>query len=182
MRIFIGIPFSEETKKELKKVQKKVTEKSATGRFADWDNFHLTIKFIGEIDEGKLPEIKEVVERVTREERPFTLVLQGFDAFRKGSTCIPWLGVGEGKETLEKLQENMETALEEIGYPKESRPFRPHMTFGRKVQLSLSDQSALQEALSRVKIRIEVTSVAIMESTRKNGKLVYPIVKEFPLK
>lgn len=182
MRIFIGISFNEETKKELEKMQKKVMEKSPGGRFAPWENFHLTLKFIGETKEEKLPEIRGVLEEVTAKAVPFTLVLQGFGTFRTGSTCIPWLGIGEEKEGLIKLQEKLEEALEEIGLQKESRPFRPHMTFGRKVQLSLSDEKALRETLSRESVRINISSLAIMESTRKNGKLVYPILNEIPLK
>lgn len=181
MRLFIAIPFSEENKEELKKVQRSVIEKSAGGRFADPQNFHLTIKFIGETDEGKLQEIKEVLRKVAKEETPFNLVLQGFGTFQKGKTYIPWLGVEKGQETLGVLQERIESALEEIGYQKENRPFRPHMTFGRKVQLSFSDESYLVESLKDERISIEVSSIAIMESTRINGELVYPILEEFPL-
>jgi len=108
-------------------------------------------------------------------------VLQGLNTFQKGKTCIPWLGVKEGEKDLGALRESAETALEKIGYQKESRPFRPHMTFGRKVQLSFSDEETLQEMLKNEKVRIEVSTIAIMESTRINGELVYPVLEEIPL-
>lgn len=181
MRIFIGIPFSEENKKELKKVQSRVMEKSRGGRFADPQNFHLTLKFIGEIPKEKLQEIKGVLRRLAKEETPFDMELQGFGTFQKGKTYIPWLGVEKGLGVLEGMQERIETALEDIGYQKENRPFRPHMTFGRKVQLSFSDETYLREILKQERITIEVSSIAIMESTRINGDLVYPILEEFPL-
>lgn len=181
MRVFIGIPFSGENKKDLEKIQKTIMEKSKGGRFSDPKNFHLTLKFIGEVEDEKLQEIIEVLKKTAKEESAFTLTLQGFGAFPKGKTCIPWVGVQEGQEDLEALQEKIETALEELGYEKESRPFQPHMTFGRKVQLSSLDEAYLTERLKQERIIVEVSSIAVMESTRINGELVYPIVKEFPL-
>ena len=182
MRIFIGIPFSGENKKDLGKIQKTIIEKSRGGRFSDPKNFHLTVKFIGEVEDEKLPEIIEVLKKTAKEESAFRLTLQGFGTFPKGKTCIPWLGVDKGLEDLVQLQEKIETALEEVGYKKESRPFHPHMTFGRKVQLSSLDEAYLTEGLKQERIIVEVSSIAVMESTRIHGELVYPIVKEFPLK
>ncbi len=181
MRIFIGIPLGVKEKKQLQNIQKTVMEKSRGGRFTDVENFHLTLKFIGEIPEEYLREVKDGVQKGVEGIAPFTLVLQGFGTFSKGKTRIPWLGVREGREGLRRLQENIEGALAEIGYEKESRPFQPHMTFGRKVSLSSSEEAYLQEILQETKVPVEVTSVAVMESTRKNGKLVYPVIEGFSL-
>ncbi len=181
MRIFVGIPFKEKDKKRLGKIQKSVKEKSEGGRFADPENFHLTLKYIGEIEEEKLKEIIEVLKKETQGVPSFKLELQGFGTFPKGKTCIPWLGVQQGEVSVKDLQGKIEGALEEIGYKKENRPFRPHMTFGRKVQLSSSDEAYLQDALKGEKVSMEVSSIALMESTRISGKLVYPIIHEFPL-
>ncbi|NBG88567.1 RNA 2',3'-cyclic phosphodiesterase [Isachenkonia alkalipeptolytica] len=181
MRIFIGIPFQEREKKSLENLQKIVMEKSEGGRFADPKNFHLTLKFIGEIPEEKLQPVRAVVKKETQGVPPFKLVLQGFGTFFKGKTCIPWLGVTKGMDRLQELQEKIEQGLEEIGYEKESRPFRPHMTFGRKVRLSPLAKADLEEKLTEEKVALEVSSIAIMESTRKDGKLVYPVIEEFPL-
>ncbi len=179
MRIFIGIPFSEENKRNLQRIQNKVVEKSEGGRFSNPKNFHMTLKFIGEIDAEKLPEIKEALEKIADKNPSFDLRLQGFDTFRKGKTCIPWMGIKEGQEYLAELQEQVETAFEKIGYKKESRPFLPHMTFGRKVQLSFSNESFLRETLKHESVRIKVASIAILESTRISGELVYPVIKRF---
>ncbi len=181
MRIFIGIPFKDKDKERLQKIQKTVKEKSEGGRFAEPENFHLTLKFIGEIQEEKIQAISEVIKKAAGEVPPFKMVLQGFGVFRKGKTCIPWLGVQEGQEGLGELQGKIEGGLEEIGFKKESRPFQPHMTFGRKVQLSSSEETYLQEVLKKEQVSMEVTSVAIMESTRIEGKLVYPVIHECSL-
>lgn len=181
MRIFIAVPFSEENKKDLKKIQEKIKKKSKGGRFSDPKNFHLTLKFIGEVPEEKLEEVKGALGSLTQKATSFSLALEGFGTFEKGRTHIPWLGVTKGYEALKDLQEEVEQVLYDLGYKKESRPFQPHMTFGRKVQLSPSDIGYLQEILKTEKIPVEVQSLALMESTRIDGRLAYPILEEFPL-
>lgn len=182
MRVFISVPFSEKNKKELREIQKIVKKKSKGGRFSDPENFHLTLKFIGEMDEENLEDVKRELRSLTWKIPSFRLTLEGFGTFQKGRNHIPWLGVTMGYEVLKAVQEQVEQALYDLGYNKESRPFQAHMTFGRKVELSPSDIGYLQEILKNERISVKVQSLALMESTRIDGKLVYPIIEEFPLR
>lgn len=182
MRIFIGIDFDKKHKEQLAKLQQLIVSKCSGGVFTAAENFHLTLHFIGEIEKDQLGAIERGLAQGAKETEAFDLTLQGFGTFRKGRTAIPWLGVQEGIEPLNRLHHSLGNRLETIGYKKESRPFHPHVTFGRKVRLRTVDEQELEEVLGNQKVRVRVASFEIMESLRKEEKLIYPVLTKFTLK
>ena len=124
LRLFVGIDFPPELKLRLSLLQGGV----AGARWVDPGNFHLTLRFIGEVDEGTAADIDEALLRLKA--RPFTLQLAGVGTFGGDKPRQLWVGV-EREPALATLQGKIEQALMRAGLPPEPRKFAPHVTLAR---------------------------------------------------
>ena len=124
LRLFVGIDFPPELKLRLSLLQGGV----AGARWVDPGNFHLTLRFIGEVDEGTAADIDEALLRLKA--RPFTLQLAGVGTFGGDKPRQLWVGV-EREPALATLQGKIEQALIRAGLPPEPRKFAPHVTLAR---------------------------------------------------
>lgn len=179
MRVFIGIEFSEKIKEYLHEIQCLITNYSERGNFTRKENFHLTLRFIGEVDTNQIQILKRVIDKTSLEQNCFQLVFKKLGYFPRGNRMIIWMGLKES-ETLKKLYYNLELGLEEEGYSKEDRSFTPHITLGREVIIK-EDFNKLAEKIKTDNINIFADKISLMESARVNNRLTYkPIyVSEF---
>jgi 2'-5' RNA ligase len=98
-------------------------------RWVPPENYHLTLRFIGEVPAWQAQEVDEALAAVKA--RPFELSLRGVGTFEKGGRISAlWVGV-ERNEGLSFLQGKVETALQRIGLEPERRRFAPHVTLAR---------------------------------------------------
>lgn len=97
---------------------------------------HLTLKFLGDVQDTETPDICRVVSRVAGRFEPFEIVCRGAGAFPNlGNPRTLWIGIEHGAKELCELQAAIEDALKsELGFPKEQRRFQPHLTIGRVKQ------------------------------------------------
>lgn len=166
LRVFYAIEFEDEIKEYIYKQQIKVKEKSVKGNFSRKENIHLTLKFIGEVQESKVKELARVLEKSTKDRNSFYLILNRTGQFKKGSRSIVWVGIEQSK-ALETLHETLEDQLHYLGYEKETRSFKPHVTIGRQV--------ILKEDISDILLnkKVKVKKISLMESKRVEGVLTY---------
>ena len=102
-------------------------------RFVPPDNIHLTIKFIGETDERRIPDIEDALSQI--QISPFTLTAYGAGGFPEISpdthdTRILWTGIRRSAP-LTTLAEMTERALETKDFPRDTRSYIPHFTIAR---------------------------------------------------
>jgi len=96
------------------------------------EGLHLTLKFLGNVPEERLPSITETLARIAHAHFPFVLRVEGVGGFPTlKRPRVLWAGIGEGSAPATMLAREIETALEALGFPRESRPFNPHLTLGR---------------------------------------------------
>jgi 2'-5' RNA ligase len=135
MRCFIAIDIDEKTIAAIADVQKqlnaKVDIKKGDVKWVEPDNIHLTLKFLGEIDDSKLPEIQEITELVAAAHNKFTLDIETVGSFGGRTAKVVWVGAGKGADELIALQKDLDDQLEQAGYPKEDREFSAHLTICR---------------------------------------------------
>ena len=132
MRLFIAIPLDDPLKHKLLSLQQRIEVGGARVRWLRADQLHLTLKFIGEVENGKIPPIGEVMERVARHSAAFELELSGTGCFPpKGPVRIIWVGGSEPSGTLRAAVHDLEQGLAGLGIPAEARPFTEHFTIGR---------------------------------------------------
>lgn len=93
-------------------------------------NLHITMRFLGEIDERMVDGICEAIGGI--EFSPFEVELRGLGAFPKdGYANVIWIGIQDGRRELEGVAREIESRLMKIGIPPDERGFSPHLTIAR---------------------------------------------------
>ncbi len=136
MRLFIALDLDDDARTAIAAEQKRLAAAlRGAGRSAiRWvrpDQMHLTLVFLGEIDEarteGVIAEIRENVLQAA-----FELVFEGIGVFPpRGAPTVLWVGTSSGAESAIALQTEMARRVARHGVPLETRPFQPHLTLGR---------------------------------------------------
>lgn len=170
MRVFFALEFDTDIKKRIKEQQQIIISNSKSGNFTSEGNFHLTLKYIGEIKEEKLDYLKEILNKTVENTLPFCIVVNALGYFLRSNRKIIWLGINENKE-LNTLFRDLEDGLLTIGIEKDTRGYNPHITLGREVILKDNFKS-LQDLLY-FNEEVFIKKISLMESTRFNDKLVY---------
>ena len=102
----------------------------ATGaRWTGEGSYHLTLRYIGEVDQGTAHDIDAVLGHINVE--PFDITLSGIDYFGKAKSArAVWVGI-DRNDTLIRLQHKIEFALQHVGLPAKERKYTPHVTLAR---------------------------------------------------
>lgn len=101
-------------------------------RWAKPANVHLTLKFLGDIGEESLTGLKETLDVVCGRHEQFEILPCGIGAFPSShKPRVVWAGVDEGADALIALAEDLEGSLTMLGFEREKRKFKPHITLGR---------------------------------------------------
>lgn len=133
IRTFIGIDIGDEIRGRAGALQQQLARTGARVKWVEPHNLHVSLVFLGEIDERDLVAVCRAVEDASHREAPFTLRLGGVGAFpTPRRPKILWSGISEGVEPLRRLHRGLETRLLDLGvYRKEERGYTPHLTLGR---------------------------------------------------
>jgi len=96
------------------------------------DNLHITLRFLGEVDDTRVAELGGVLDEAAAGLPRFGLGIRGLGAFPTLTRPrVIWAGVGEGAGALRTLAGRVESGLARVGVPAEDRPFSGHVTLGR---------------------------------------------------
>ncbi|MFQ5552912.1 MAG: RNA 2',3'-cyclic phosphodiesterase [Thermoplasmata archaeon] len=129
MRAFVAVDI--EAARPTVRLLSAVRETRARVRVVDPENLHITLKFLGETDDGLVPFIREALVAAIEGEDPFTLTLHGSGAFpNPRNPRVLWIGV-QGGEPLVRIAKRLERDLQELGFERARRRFTPHLTVGR---------------------------------------------------
>lgn len=132
IRSFIAIELGDGEKRSLELIQDKLKRELPPVRWARPATMHLTLKFLGYVEEDLIPGIIERMNSASRGCGPFRMKLSGIGAFpNPRNPRIIWIGVREESGTLKRLAAGLEKLLNGIGIEPEDRTFSPHLTLGR---------------------------------------------------
>jgi 2'-5' RNA ligase len=132
MRCFIACCVPDEVKDLLSGALWKMRARAPFLKWVAAQNLHFTVKFLGEVSEDKLPEIQSALEQVSARTAPFDIELGEIGGFGpKSDLRVVWIGLNRGSESLSRLAGDLEEAAERIGFQRETRPYRAHLTLGR---------------------------------------------------
>jgi 2'-5' RNA ligase len=179
MRTFIALNLPAVQRQELHDATADIRAAVETGTWVAAEKLHLTLKFLGEVDESRVKQIAQRIGEVAGRHRPLELDVGGagvFPNFR--APRIVWMGVAADTK-LELLFDDVERACDELGFPPEGRAFRPHITLGRlRVPPSSTVRRRLEEAMANctVRLRVAVNTVDVMASTLKRDGSRYTVV------
>lgn len=154
MRLFIALSLPDEVRAELEVAQRRLQRGNAHPvRWVAPAAIHLTLQFLGEVADARVPDILAVLQGVhatTASQSSAGLSLASVGAFpnlRRPQTI--WMGVADEAAVLTYLQRVVSTALEPLGFPGDTRPFHPHLTLGRvRRDATPAQRTALGAALA----------------------------------
>jgi 2'-5' RNA ligase len=184
IRAFVAVNLDEPLRAALGQAQGRLRQVPADVSWTLPGNIHLTLKFLGEIGERGVERVGRALEGAAASHAPFTARVGGFGVFPpKGPPRVLWAGMTEGGEALVSLQASVERALAALGFPREGRPFRPHLTLGRV--RSPRNAAALAEAAAAlgggVLGTVTVAHIDLMRSQLHPKGSIYTVLRSIPL-
>ena len=133
IRTFIGISLSNEYKRRLGELahewQDRVHSRLAWTKPENW---HLTLKFLGELPEEEVTALGIALGRIRFESFPLQAGGAGvFPPLKQGNPRVVWVGLTRGGKECCALAEAIEKTVTTLGYPPEKKPFAAHLTLAR---------------------------------------------------
>jgi 2'-5' RNA ligase len=180
MRTFIAIDFSQQLKNEISNLQADVRSLASSGRWKFIDNFHLTLKFLDEINANMIESISRELYNISKETSRFKLNISGIGNFPgKGSIRVLWLGLGGETDRLNVLQNMIDASLKNLGFAVEKRSYTPHITIAQDVVFSREFSEIEKISKAKQFSEINVESIFLFKSEQIGHKRVYTSIGEF---
>ncbi|HEX9808707.1 MAG TPA: RNA 2',3'-cyclic phosphodiesterase [Alphaproteobacteria bacterium] len=176
IRLFTGIEIPDEIRARLAALAAGVPG----ARWVPAANIHLTLRFIGNVDDDRVGDIDDALARVRAPGFPVTI--QGVDHFSRGrSPSMLWAGV-EKNPALLHLQDRVETALVRAGLESDRRKYTPHVTLARlkdaprgRVHAFIAENGLLQFAPFTVENFTLFSSFLARSGAIHRREAVYPL-------
>lgn len=184
IRSFLAFDPPEEVLREIASIQDRL-RKLIQGdiRWVRPERIHLTLKFFGELSGDDVANIATVVGKAAEGERPFSLAVGGVGVFPDPHRPrVLWLGMNGDVKRLQVFQKGIEQALLQIGFPREERPFRPHLTLGR-IRTSkglIGLVRALEKGEEYTAGRFIASGLSLIQSELTPMGAIYTRLKDFP--
>ena len=160
MRLFVAINFDSGTKQKLLDIQAALKYQTQ-GSFTRPENLHLTLVFLGEVDEKRVPDAERAIAALSL--KPVGLVFSGTGSFGGG---VYYVGF-EPSPGLIGLQSELEAKLRAERFAIENRAFIPHVTLARKLKSKVKIANTIEP------LAAEAERISLMKSETNGGKLVY---------
>ena len=131
------------------------------------ENFHVTVKFLGSIDEAQVSTVTDALHRALAHHRAFDVEVATLGAFPSPTRPrVLWAGIADGSAALAEIAVSVDDALASLGFAREPRAFAGHVTLGRVREPRRAP--ALAEAVAagagRAFGRVHIGHVALMRS------------------
>jgi len=188
VRAFIAIELPRPIRAALARLQDGLKASRTTSvKWVDPEGIHLTIKFLGNIDAGEIPELSEVLREAVKGIAPFRLKLENTGAFPNiRSPKVIWVGVGGEMEQLLTLHKKVEQVLIPRGFTPDNRAFSPHLTLGRvREGAQPNELRRLGEGIAASKteeqLSFSVDSLNLMQSQLTREGAIYSCLASFKL-
>jgi 2'-5' RNA ligase len=180
MRVFIAIELPSKIRQALGEIQRELRPVTNSARWVAPDSIHITLKFVGEIPEKRIAEIDTALTGLNW--KRFNVTVRGVGFFPgTRSPRVFWAGLAA--PTMKELAEEIDIRMERLGFDKEKRAFRPHITLARardgRIDSSLVLGAAEYEEHDFGSFT--VGSVFLFKSTLKPAGAVYEKLKEYVL-
>jgi 2'-5' RNA ligase len=175
MRLFIAFDVSEDVRGILESVQSKIKFSGSASKTKD---FHLTLKFLGEVDDSKLDALKRALDSVSFSS--FTAHLTGIGAFpSKSNAKVVWVGL-DPKDKIDFVQRQVDDVTLKLGFAMD-KEFHPHLTLAR-IKF-IDNRKEFENMFSSLKVpegSFKIDSFKLIKSTLTPAGPVYEVLKDFP--
>lgn len=150
-------------------------------RWVRLDGLHLTLRFLGPTDEEAIPDVAAAVDLAGAASEPFDVAIGGAGAFP--SVARPralWLAVTAGVAELDAAARTLDDRLADVGWPRDDRPYRAHLTLARSDGVRTGPDVArrLIEAAATFETRFRAERMILFESISGGGPARYEPIHE----
>lgn len=172
IRTFVAVCLDEELRSRISAIQERVKNLAPNVKWVAPDNFHVTLKFLGDVRRDRLSIVQSAMDGVAGSMAAFDLTISGTGVFpTPRRPRVIWVGVEEGREQLVALAKAVEDRLVRAGFEKEDKPFKTHITIGRVKESKPVE--GLVEGLDEIDtsgLGVQlVASICVMESVLRPG-------------
>jgi 2'-5' RNA ligase len=172
MRLFIAVNFDNAVKERLLGIQAQLRSQCTRGNFTRPENLHLTLAFLGETAESKVPSLLKIIKdtQAAALPLPFYVSFIHTGCFTHSHKELWWVGADEACQGLSRLGAIHGELIKHLlgsGFSVDRRPFNPHITLGREVKHSRPITLNCDE------IKAKVDRLSLMRSEHIGGKLTY---------
>jgi len=184
MRTFISIDVSGELKDKVFDAIKRLEKTGASVKWVEKDNLHITLKFLGEVQEKDINGSVKAVSSALKGFREFEMEFEGTGTFPGGADPrVVWVGAKAGAQKAKDLALIIDAALSKIGFKKEDREFRSHLTIGRvRDRKNLSSLNTELEKMKNENFgKTMIDKVNIMKSTLSPKGPAYEVIRSIVL-
>ena len=177
MRTFITLEFDEKTKENIAGIQNLIRQKSIKGRFKYIDNFHLTLKFLGETTDAQINIIyKELLLKLVNQ-REFCINLCGIGCFGPGKIIKTIYIKADGDvNILSEVARKADEAASKAGFELDNK-YTPHITIAQDVALCVPFEELRKELEEKISYKVTFDKVTIMKSEQIGYKRIYTPIK-----
>jgi 2'-5' RNA ligase len=180
-RTFIALELSDNLKGGILALAEELSARGVRASWARRSTLHLTLKFLGDVEETELAEVVGAVARASSRVSSFGFETRSLGAFPSPQRArVLWVGV-EPEGELFALHKAVEDELAELGFPRERRRFHPHVTVGRIREPRAESIQEILDELVAPEERVEVLEVRVMRSMLRPGGAIHELVEAVPL-
>ena len=189
IRCFIAVELEESVKGELGRLQKRLAKRLRGNEFGiNWvkpERIHLTLKFLGEVDETLVPEICSAVSEAAEHFSQFEIELSGLGCFPPNNrpARVLWAGITTEGEVLGELAGAIDTNLGVLDFEPERRKFSPHLTLARIKQPNAG--KAVRNLVEKEAVEIiagqSVGEITVFQSELTRSGPIYTSLGHAPL-
>lgn len=183
-RIFIAVALAPALRRAVADLEPRFGAAAQSLRWVPPDHLHFTLKFLGEITGAQLARVGEAARQVGGRTRPFSIAVAGMGAFPSPRRPqVVWAGMSDGADRLIALAGDLDAALVRMKFPRERRPFQPHVTVARVRRSGpVPDLTSILQELGGVPVGTQaVEGLLVMESTLDPSGSIYRAIEEVRL-
>ncbi|MFO8052937.1 MAG: RNA 2',3'-cyclic phosphodiesterase [Candidatus Omnitrophota bacterium] len=181
MRTFIALNLTDEIKAKIKEVTDKLEDLPIKAKWVNNKNLHITLKFLGDINQEQLDIIKKIIADISCQYNSFELHLKSFGFFPNPKKPRVFFISFSSDKILEALVEVLRKRLNQIGFKKDKK-FRSHITLARIK--SLKNINQLTEKINQLKVegKFKVDKISLFKSTLTQKDPIYQEIFKANLK
>ena len=162
MRLFVAVNLPSDIRERLWSCSEPLRCKGYRIRWVGAESLHMTLKFLGDVQDEREPALIAAVDAAVTRSKPFLLPIESLGVFPSPSRARVILVGCKAVPPLELIQQRLERQVEMLGCTPEARTFRPHITLGRvKRGVRASDLKGLNDWLEQIECSSEFTVRAV---------------------
>ncbi len=183
MRTFIAVDIPDDAKMALDELCAGFRRSGCRVSWVRAKNLHLTVKFIGELDPERIPELSAALKEAIKGHGKQLVSLQGLGGFpNTGKPRVLWVGAEQGKDWFVELAKKIDKACAKLGVKREKKKPSPHLTIGRV--RDLRDWHKLEESFNDASFgypAFEVGNITIYKSDLSPRGAEYTVIEKISL-